>query len=167
MALKDEIGKVNAFDCLEEEVYLNLSRTADALRRGVEELLKRRRLSQTQYNVLRILRGAGEKGLSCREVGRRMITRDPDTTRLFDRLEERGLLTRQRQTEDRRVVQTTITPAGATLVTAMDKPMIRLHQQQLGHLGERKLKALSKLLEEARTSAETTGTRKRDAESDA
>ena len=86
--LKDEIKQGKPFESLQAEVFLNLMRTADALSRGVEEILKLAGLSNTQYNVLRILRGAGEQGLCCREVADRMITRDPDITRLLDRLEK-------------------------------------------------------------------------------
>src|SRR5947207_1659630 len=89
---------------LEQDVFLNLQRSADALLRGLEELLKAQNLSATQYNVLRILRGAPECGLACRDIAGRMITRDPDTTRLLDRLEDRGLIGRSRCKEDRRVV---------------------------------------------------------------
>ena len=110
--LKDEIKQGRPFESLEAEVFLNLMRTADALSRGVEEILKLAGLSHTQYNVLRILRGAGEQGLCCREVAERMITRDPDITRLLDRLERRGLLTRSRDSKDRRVITVRITPAG-------------------------------------------------------
>src|SRR5207245_10164892 len=97
---------------LENEVFLNLLRTADALLRDVEQILKAVELSHTQYNVLRILRGAGRQGLACQEIGERMLTRDPDITRLLDRLEARALVSRARGRADRRVVQTRITPAG-------------------------------------------------------
>src|SRR2546426_9185122 len=91
---------------LENEVFLNLLRTADALLRDVEQILKAVELSQTQYNVLRILRGAGRQGLACQEIGERMLTRDPDITRLLDRLEARALVSRARGRADRRVVET-------------------------------------------------------------
>src|ERR1700674_2592804 len=94
---------------LEAQVFVSLLRTADALARGAESLLKPTGLSATQYNVLRILRGAGKEGLACREVGCRMISRDPDITRLLDRMESRGLIARARGEEDRRVVKTRIT----------------------------------------------------------
>ncbi len=93
---------------LEARVFVSLMRTADALARGAEALLKPFNLSGTQYNILRILRGAGEKGLACREVGCRLISRDPDITRLLDRMESRGLIARAREAQDRRVVKTRI-----------------------------------------------------------
>jgi len=89
--------------CPEEVTYLELCRTADILSRGVSEVLKVEELSPNQYNVLRILRGAPE-GLPCGEIGTRMITRDPDITRLLDRLEKRGLIVRSREAQDRRRV---------------------------------------------------------------
>ena len=103
--LKDEIQKTEPFAVLEQEAFLNLVRTADALSRRFEEVSKGTGLSATQYNVLRILRGAGTDGLPCGQVIERMITRDPDMTRLLDRLEKRDLIARSRDTCDRRVVR--------------------------------------------------------------
>jgi DNA-binding MarR family transcriptional regulator len=148
--LKDEIGKRKAFDSLEQEVFLNLLRTSDALMRDVEMLLKPAGLSSTQYNVLRILRGAGDDGLPCGEVAERMITHDPDMTRLLDRLEKRGLIARSRQADDRRVVKASITRDGLETLRALDQPVRQLHEKQLSHLGEKKLHMLMKLLEETR-----------------
>src|SRR2546422_8028897 len=101
---------------LENEVFLNLLRTTDALLRDVEQILKAVELSHTQYNVLRILRGAGRQGLACQEIGERMLTRDPDITRLLDRLEARALVGRARGRPDRRVVELGITPAGFAIL---------------------------------------------------
>src|ERR1700690_1737752 len=103
-------------DALEARVFVSLLRTADALARGAEALLKPYNLSGTQYNILRILRGAGEHGLACREVGGRLISRDPDITRLLDRMESRGLIARAREAKDRRVVKTRITAEGHRLL---------------------------------------------------
>jgi DNA-binding MarR family transcriptional regulator len=152
--LKDEIGKRKDFENLEQEVFLDLQRTADALMRDVELLLKPAGLSSTQYNVLRILRGAGQDGLPCGEVGQRMITHDPDMTRLLDRLEKRGLIARSRQKADRRVVRASITPAAMHLLAQLDEPVVQLHRGQLSHLGERKLRMLNKLLDAARSRPE-------------
>src|SRR5215213_3270860 len=116
---------------------LNLARTADVLQRDMAEVMKPWNLSPTQYNVLRILRGAGEP-LACGEVADRMISRDPDMTRLLDRLEKRGLIGRCRGTEDRRVVKTRITPAGLKLLAELDDVVIKAHKAQLGHLGATK-----------------------------
>jgi DNA-binding MarR family transcriptional regulator len=148
--LKNVIKQRRPFTSREAEAFLNLQRTADALMRGLAELLKGSDLSPTQYNVLRILRGAGTAGLSCREIGERMVTRDPDITRLLDRLERRGLLSRVREARDRRVVTTTIAPAGLELLAGLDRPVSELHDRQLSHLGGRKLEQLIGLLESAR-----------------
>ncbi len=96
----------------EESLFLDLLRTTDMLSRGMIGVLKKEDLSMTQYNVLRILRGAPE-GLPCGEIANRMITRDPDITRLLDRLEKRGLISRCRETKDRRMVMARITAARA------------------------------------------------------
>ncbi len=135
---------------LEERVFVSLVRTADALSRGGEALLKPYSLSGTQYNILRILRGAGEKGLACREVGCRLISRDPDITRLLDRMESRGLIVRARESQDRRVVKTRITAEGLRLLDELDKPVQETHRRQLGHLPARQLQQLLGLLDRAR-----------------
>jgi DNA-binding MarR family transcriptional regulator len=134
---------------LEEAVFLDLLRTSDVLSRRIAYLLKDADLSSNQYNVLRILRGAPE-GLPCGEIGTRMITRDPDITRLLDRLEKRELISRCRETKDRRMVLTRITPAGLKLLAELDEPVQQAHREQLGHLGKERLKALSELLRESR-----------------
>lgn len=138
---------------LEEDVFVSLWRTADLLSRSVEKVLKAGDVSPTQYNVLRILRGAPE-GLTCSEIARRMITRDPDITRLLDRLEKRGLISRCRETKDRRQVQTRISPEGLELLAELDQPVTEIHRQQLGHLGREGLDSLQGLLEKARQHAE-------------
>jgi DNA-binding MarR family transcriptional regulator len=151
--LKDEIRKSQAFSVLEQEAALNVFRTADALSRGFEELAKGTGLSGTQYNVLRILRGAGENGLPCGQVIEQMITRDPDMTRLLDRLEKRELIARSRDTCDRRVVRAKIAANGLALLSTLDRPIVEMHRRQLGHMGKDRLKQLIKLLEEARSSS--------------
>jgi len=133
----------------EEAVLLELVRTADILSRRPAELLKAAELSPTQYNVLRILRGAAEP-LTCGEIGKRMITRDPDITRLLDRLKKRGLISRRREVRDRRTVLVQITPAGLALLARLDEPIQDLHRSQLGHLGEERLRQLSELLSACR-----------------
>jgi DNA-binding MarR family transcriptional regulator len=107
-------------------------------------------LSGTQYNVLRILRGAGGAGLRCQEIAARMVARDPDITRLVDRLEARKLFERARSREDRRVVLVRITAAGSKLVASLDSSMEKVPAAILGHLGRRRLKLLIALLELAR-----------------
>jgi len=128
---------------------LELLRTTDQLSRGLVPLLKAEQLSSTQYNVLRILRGAAE-GLPCGEIGQRMITRDPDITRLLDRLETRGLIARWRDSQDRRMVLARITPEGLKMLDRLDGPIQEGHRRQLGHLGRERLQALCELLRAAR-----------------
>lgn len=142
---------------LEAEVFLSLLRTADALARGAEALLKPHSLSPTQYNVLRILRGSGEQGLACREVSDRLITRDPDITRLLDRLEARGLIARAREAQDRRVVKTRITGDGLRLLAELDQPVRDTHRGQFCHLSEKQLRQLLNLLNRARAPHEQQG----------
>jgi DNA-binding MarR family transcriptional regulator len=148
--LKEELRQNKPFASLEEEVFLNLLRTGDALVREVSRVLKPFGLSPTQYNVLRILRGAGEAGLTCGEVGERMVTHDPDITRLMDRMEKRGLIRRSRDVRDRRVITSRITPVGMEILRQLDVQNPSLLSSLLGHLGQHKLKNLSALLEEAR-----------------
>ena len=149
--LQSETRKRLPFESLEQEAALNVQKTADHLLATAGDMLKGVSLSPTQYNVLRILRGAGE-ALACGEIAERMITREPDMTRLLDRLEKRGLITRTRSTSDRRVVATSITQAGLELLGRLDEPVIALHKRQFGHLGEAKLRQLIELLETVRGS---------------
>ena len=130
----------------EESAFVELLRTCDLLSRRLALVLKGADLSPTQYNVLRILRGAPE-GLACGEIAGRMITRDPDVTRLLDRLEKRGLIARSRESKDRRMVLTRITPEGLSALAELDEPIQDLHREQLGHLGRNRLGALSELLQ--------------------
>lgn len=148
-----ETKQRKAFRRVEDEAFVNIQRTADTLMQGVAAALKPRGLSPTQYNVLRILRGAEPGGLACREIADRMITRDPDITRLLDRLEDRGLVARSRDREDRRVITTRITEKGMRLLEELDRPIAALHADQLGHLGDEKLRSLIDLLEAARARA--------------
>jgi DNA-binding MarR family transcriptional regulator len=134
----------------EEATFLELLHTSDQLSRRVVPVLKAEQLSGTQYNVLRILRGTPE-GMACSEIGNRMITRDPDITRLLDRLEKRTLISRSRETKDRRTVIARITPEGLKLLERLDEPVQEHHRKQLGHLGHERLKALCELLRSARS----------------
>lgn len=129
-----ELRQTRPFALPEEELYLSLIRTADVLGRGCHAVLKDAGLSPPQYNVLRILRGAGETGLPCGEIAARMVTRDPDVTRLLDRLEQRGLITRGRGIEDRRVVSARITATALDILAGIDPLMNDLHRRQLGTL---------------------------------
>lgn len=151
--LQTEIKQKKPFQAREEEVFLNLMRTADRLQRRGVFLFKAYDLSLNQYNVLRILRGAGAEGLACGEIGERMITRDPDITRLLDRLEKRDLVNRSRDQGDRRVVTARLTAAGAELLRRLDDPVIQWHRSQLGHLDTNQQETLIHLLELARAKA--------------
>jgi len=130
--------------------FLEIVRLSEELQRGFAELFKAHDMSPALYNVLRVLRGAGEAGLTCGDVGGRLVQHDPDVTRLLDRLEKRGLIERRRSTEDRRVVRTRITEAGLALLAELDGPVDDLHERQLGHVPEPRLKELLSIVEEAR-----------------
>ena len=155
MSLAKDIKKAKPFDALEQEAMLNLARTWDVLAGEMAtEVFKPAGLSATQYNVLRILRGAGAgEHLACGEIADRMIARDPDMTRLLDRLEKRKLVSRCRKPDDRRVVAVRITDAGLKLLADLDPNVLAAHRKQLGHMGEQDLKQLIALLEKARTRA--------------
>lgn len=148
--LVDEIKQTKPFETPEDEAFVSVLRTAEAFLWREAEFLKPYEVTLSQYNVLRILRGAEPDGLICREIGERMIARDPDVTKLLDRLEARGLVRRDRQEADRRVIVVRITREGLELVGQIDAPMLKMTGDILGHLGERKLRTLIRLLEEAR-----------------
>lgn len=145
--LQVELKQKVPFSSREQEAYLALLRTADALQSSMEARLKEFGLTGTQYNALRILRGAGVEGLPCSEVGERMITHDPDITRLLDRLQKRGLVERTRARHDRRVVYGKITAAGLKLLREMDGPIEKHGREMLRHVRQEKLKQLIELLE--------------------
>lgn len=148
--IKTELKQTRPFPSLAEEAFVALIRTADQLQWKGAELLKQFDISPTQYNALRILRGAGPKGLPCSEISERMINRDSDITRLLDRLEKRGLAERCREAKDRRVIMARITAAGLDLLKKMDKPLEQFHHDLLGRMGEARLHSLLRLLEDAR-----------------
>jgi DNA-binding MarR family transcriptional regulator len=148
--LQREIKQSKPFHNLQAEAYLNLLKTAEVLEQALNAGMKAYGISGTQYNVLRILRGAGPDGLACSEIGSRMITHDPDITRLLDRLETRALIVRQRDEKDRRVVLTRITKAGLELLAEMEGPLDSLLDAKLRHVGIQKLRTLIELLELAR-----------------
>ncbi|HKS72046.1 MAG TPA: MarR family transcriptional regulator [Terriglobales bacterium] len=148
--LQDELRQTKPFGSRAEEAYVALMRTADQLQWKGAELMKKFDVSPTQFNALRILRGAGAKGLPCSEIGERMVTRDSDITRLLDRLERRGLAERCREGKDRRVIMGRITAAGLQLLKKMDKPLEEFHRNLLGRMEESHLTSLLALLQEAR-----------------
>jgi DNA-binding MarR family transcriptional regulator len=144
--LRDEIRQRKPFDSLEQEAFLSIERTEAALRDGFERMLKPHGISLTQYNVLRILRGAGPEGLCRNEIRDRLVTRMPDVTRLLDRMEDARLVTRVRSTEDRRLVTTRLTRDGRALVDRLDGPVATEHRRRLGHLSRGRLQTLIDLL---------------------
>ncbi len=148
--LRDEIKQTKPFSSASEEAFLNIQRTSAALTREFESLLKPLGLTSTQYNVLRILRGAGSEGLLCRQLGERMITQDPDITRILDRMEKRGLLSRTRDTKDRRAIYIRITKDGLVFLEQLDKPVNDFHRKRLAHLDKNHIRSLIQLLETAR-----------------
>ena len=152
-SLQQDIRQSKPFSSLQTEAYLSVIRTSSVLFDGVEALLKPFGISATQYNVLRILRGAGEGGLCRNELRDRMLTRMPDMTRLLDRMEEAGFVTRSREQDDRRMVLTRITPRGSELLNELDQPMTELHAAQLSRLSDEQLRALVDLLTEVREGA--------------
>lgn len=148
--LKHEIKQSRPFSSLQEEVVLGMVRTADQLMVPLSDVLREASLSLSQYNILRILRGAGKEGLPCGEISERMVRRDPDLTRLLDRLERRGLVARSRGTADRRVVQTTITAGGLHLLDTLEESITKATKKTLSHMSAARLHALRELLDEAR-----------------
>ena len=152
--IQAEIQQTKPFTSLEDEALVALQRTADRLHWRLSEMLKPHGLSPTQYNALRILRGAGDQGRACSEIAERMINRDPDITRLVDRLERRGLATRSREGPDRRVITTRITPAGLELLRTLDGPVEEFNRKMLGPLGEQRLQTLIRVLQVIREQAE-------------
>lgn len=150
MSLKTEIKQTKPFGSLEQEAQLNIERTAAVLGHAFAEALKPYGITPTQYNALRILRGAGTNGLCRNEVRDRLIAQVPDVTRLLDRLEEMKLIDRERSTEDRRLVTTRITSQGLSMLRGLDAPIAEVHKQHLGHMTAKQLKTLNELLTLAR-----------------
>ena len=148
--LRADIKQTKPFNSLEQEAQLNIERTSAVLGHAFADALKPYKITGTQYNVLRILRGAGPAGLCRNEVRDRMIAQVPDVTRLLDRLEESEFIERQRSSEDRRQVATRITEKGLKLLSELDEPVSAIHKRQLGHMTPDQLKSLSELLTLAR-----------------
>ena len=143
-------GREKPSGTLEQTAFVTIQHVADDLSWNVVELLKSADLTPTQYNVLRILRGAGPDGLPCHDVGERLINRDPDVTRLLDRMEKRGLVERARQAKDRRVITAQITDSGLQLLKQFDKPIDAMHRDQFKNLSQTQLKTLIDLLDRVR-----------------
>ncbi|UBV45425.1 MarR family transcriptional regulator (plasmid) [Deinococcus taeanensis] len=148
--LRDEIQQRRPFRSLEEEAALNLFRTVSVIEEVMSDFLREHGLTPSQYNILRILRGAGDAGLGRNEIGERMLKRAPDMTRLLDRMEAAGLVLRQRSTTDRRCVPTLLTEKGRALVDALDKPNAALQDAQFAHLSHGQLLTLIETLTQIR-----------------
>ncbi|MGA2806702.1 MAG: MarR family transcriptional regulator [Terracidiphilus sp.] len=153
--LKLEIAQEQPFSSLEEEALLNLMRTSDHLQRAFHLKTRNWGVTSTQYNVLRILRGAQPRGLTCSAIGSRMITAEPDITRLLARLKALKLIRQQRDRHDRRVVWTQISEAGLALLEEMDPVILEVPRELLGHMEREQLEELIRLLELARKSDES------------
>ncbi len=154
--LKREIKQERPFSSLEEEALLNLLRTSDCLHRAFQRRSRDWGVTSTQYNVLRILRGAQPEGLTCSAIGDRMITAEPDITRLLRRMKTLKLICQHRDLRDRRVVWTQISPPGLELLRKMDPEIQNAPRELLGHLNEAELTDLIRLLETARRSCQDT-----------
>lgn len=152
-SVQQEIRQTKPFALREEEAFLGIQLTADRLARKAAAVMKEYDISPAQYNTLRILRGAGAAGLACSEIGERMINRDPDITRMLDRLEKRGLVERCRDQKDRRVITARITKPGLQLLQSMDAPLREFLRKLLSPLGKTRLRSLVRLLDEVRHSA--------------
>ncbi len=144
--LKEDLRQRKGFRSLQQEAFLNVLRPSSTLTDDLDELLRPYGISATQYNVLRILRGSGPDGLCRNELRDRMLTRMPDMTRLLDRMEEAGWVTRAREREDRRMVLTRISVAGQELLKELDAPVDALHRTQLDRLTDDQLRSLIDLL---------------------
>ena len=150
-AIYHEIHQTKPFRSLEEEVYIGIRLTSQVMEEPWARYLRRTEgISPSQYNLLRILRGAGVEGRTMREIAERMINRDPDVTRLADRTVKLGLARRMRDSEDRRVVKLFITEKGLAMLGRLDDAVETFLKQALGALGPKRLRTLRDLLGEAR-----------------
>jgi DNA-binding MarR family transcriptional regulator len=138
------------FDSPEQEAFLNLWRTYDRLRALEEELFGRYDLTPQQYNALRLLAAERPGKLRTLDLAGRLVSRAPDITRLLDKLEQRGLIERDRPADNRRVVHVGITEAGLALLHELREPLRACHARQLGHLSPREIEDLIALLRAAR-----------------
>ena len=152
--VQQAIRQARPFGSLEEEAYINLRLTSQTLTEPWTRYLRATEsISGSQYNLLRILRGAGAEGRTMSEIADRMINRDPDVTRLADGMVKRGLARRIRDEEDRRVVKLFITQPGLDMLARLDEPVEQFMATALGSLGPKRLKALNELLNAARNGA--------------
>jgi DNA-binding MarR family transcriptional regulator len=138
------------FDSPEQEAFLNLWRTYDRLRALEDELFAGFDLTSQQYNVLRLLRAVHPGTLPTLALADRLVSRAPDITRMLDKLGERGLISRERPPENRRVVRIGITVRGRALLREIAEPLRACHSRQLGHMAASDLRKLTALLRTAR-----------------
>jgi len=150
--LQDEIKQTKPFPRRSSEASLAIVRTAAVIDHALQDVLRPFDLTPTQYNVLRILRGAGEAGLCGREIGERLISQVPDVSRLLDRMDEMGLITRAREEADRRHVTARITVKGQLLVREVEAPLLKLEKSLFGSVSEADLIHLIGVLDEVRNS---------------
>jgi DNA-binding MarR family transcriptional regulator len=148
--LHEELGESQPFQVPEQEAYLNLVRTHALLSDEVAELFKQHHLSQPLYNVLKVVARMGSAGMPSQSIAQYMVARDPDITRLVDRLQTDLLIERERDERDRRIVRVRVTQSGLNAIEKLDPLIWKLHQQQLGHLNQEKLELLNQLLVAAR-----------------
>lgn len=146
----NRIAPKPTFDSPAQEVYLHLWRSYDRLRALEDELFGQYDLSAQQYNALRLLDVAHPAGMQTMEIGRQLISRMPDMTRMLDRLEKRGLIMRRRLLENRRVVEVSISDEGSQLLTEMSDAVLEMHERQFGHLTPNQQRQLVRLLKAAR-----------------
>lgn len=156
--LAAEIRQTRPFSSVEVEAYLNLIRSADKMSDEVSALCKGEGVSQPQYNVLRILRGAGSRGLTCGGVSDRMVSRLPDASRLLDRMRDAGLIRKKSDKEDRRVVRVVLAAKGKRVLERLEQPLEGLHRRQFTSLDAEELATLNLLLAKARVRDERVPT---------
>lgn len=148
--LAEEIQQSKPFKSIEIELYLNLIKTYESLNHEFFQLFKKNGITESQYNVMRIILGSGSGGIPMQKIGERMLARDPDVTRLVDRLERSKLVKRERSSQDRRVIFILLTPTGKKLLDKLNHPILKIHDHQLSHMSKAKMKKLNELLFEAR-----------------
>ncbi len=139
----------------EMKLIVEMMKAVEALRSAADEVLQKFDLTDPQFNVLCILRGGGEEGVTCQKVSDKLIKRDADITRLLDRLEKRGLCIRERSTQDRRVVYARITPAGKELVEAAIPPFEEMHRRHIAFLGEERMSLIREAMREIRQTVDS------------
>ena len=155
--IREELKQTKPFFSAAQEAFLSIQHTADAISQKFEQFLKSWGVSGTQYNVLRILRGAEPEGLRCGEIGERMVAHDPDITRLLNRMEKAGWIERARDARDRRVVLTHINRCGLDLLKQIDKPIEQFTQELGSHIPDKRFRELIDTLDEIRNPPEKNG----------